>query len=219
MHGNHKKSIGTVVFGLFVAVTGISTQQALAQEQSVAVTPGAAIVPGAIATPPMVPLARPSDTIGEAADRQRMAKMLATQPKPIAPSMQPGALGAPGITVVPALRGDHAPGGPMPQSKSEPEMVLNEVMLSPTVSLVSIDVFGIDRKVGVGEDLGNGWRVKTINRFSVELVSEPKDQPNKSTSKSTSKKKMKVAGKTMTLTIRARSSIDPSRAAPVIATR
>lgn len=121
---------------------------------------------------PSVNVARPADTIGEVADRQRMERMFKTQ-KPSGPSAMgvAGQPGMPGITVVPAMKA--APSGMdmgAPRAPAEPEMQLTEVMSSPILTVATIEMLGVERKVSKGDELGNGWSVKKIDRYSVELV-------------------------------------------------
>jgi hypothetical protein len=51
----------------------------------------------------------------------------------------------------------------------QPEMALVEILRGPKATLVAIEVSGVERRVAEGDDLGNGWRVKKVGRFTVEL--------------------------------------------------
>lgn len=118
-----------------------------------------------------VPLAHASDTIGEAADRQRTMRMLQSQVKPAGmPSAVP-ALDAkvPGIVVERAPDKAQGPGS-QGGKPAEPPMILTEVMRGPTKLLAGIELNGVNRFVSVGEDIGNGWRVAGIDKYRVILT-------------------------------------------------
>ncbi len=118
-----------------------------------------------------VSLARPSDSIGEAADRQRTMRMLQSQVKPaLAPGSMPGAdAKVPGIVVERAPEKAQA-AGPQGGRPAEPPMILTEVMRGPTKLLAGIELNGVNRFVSVGEDIGNGWRVAGIDKYRVILT-------------------------------------------------
>lgn len=149
-----------------VANMAAGSVQPTAQVQG---TPSVAPAPASAASGPA--LARPSDTIGEAADRQRMARMLQSQAKPsgaaVGPAMQQQPGGGP---IVGGISVERAPMGITGASKyQQPEMALVEILRGPKATVVAIEVSGVERRVAEGDDLGNGWRVKKVGRFTVDL--------------------------------------------------
>lgn len=132
-------------------------------------TQAMAAAPTAAASAPA--LARPSDTIGEAADRQRMQRMLASQAKPVVSSTGPVTQQPLGSgTVVGGINIERAPAGLVAPSKpQQPDMALVEILRGPKATMVAIEVAGVERRVAEGDDLGNGWRVKKVGRFTVDL--------------------------------------------------
>ncbi|MDT8992857.1 hypothetical protein RQP54_18430 [Curvibacter sp. APW13] len=179
-------------------------------QAAVAQQPAVAPQPQAVASAPT--LARPSDTIGEAADRQRMARMLATQSRPtVATTAQPTPVAAP---IVGGISVERAPAGPAgtQMRPSQPEMALIEILRGPKATVVAIEVAGVERRVAEGDDLGNGWKVKKVGRFTVELEGTGDEgQPIAESPQSKAKAKTartKKPLKTQTLSLRA-----PSRGA------
>lgn len=156
-------------------------QTGTAKAPAVAGVQGAA--PATAPASAAVPLARASDTIGEAADRQRTMRMLQSQGKPAAvPGATPGAdAKVPAIVVERAPEKAQAPGaqGGRP---AEPQMILTEVMRGPTKLLAGIELNGVNRFVSVGEDVGNGWRVASIDKYRVTLTT-PEPAPEKAADK------------------------------------
>ncbi|BDT74069.1 hypothetical protein os4_36220 (plasmid) [Comamonadaceae bacterium OS-4] len=183
------------------------------QAQAMGAAPAAAVATGVQAAPvapaASASIARPSDTIGEAADRQRMARMLQSQNKPGLANTPIGV--QPTTPVIGGINVQHTqPGGvasvPKPQ---QPDMALVEIARGPMATVVSIEVNGVDRRVAEGDDLGNGWKVKHVGRFTVELEEVPtktnQDSSGAGASKSKTKAKAASAKKLKTRTLELKS--------------
>lgn len=168
---------------VLVVASGIAIQLGVAH---------AADQPPASATPPEapakagpVPVVQPSDTIGEAADKQRLMRMLAEKHRT-------GAAAPGGDVMVPSIVLKRPPGsGNAAQTKAavptnDPQVVLNEVLRGPTKLVAGIELNGVNRYVSVGHDIGNGWRVQSISQYNVVLVT-PESLPSNATATSKSK--------------------------------
>lgn len=168
----------------FLALSIATTAHfAHAQYAPAPVSSGSANTPqaaGAVSAAPAPALAasatttRPSsDTIGEAADRQRMARMLQSQAKTSAPntpiSIQQAGSQSPAVIGAINVERSQVSGPIANQRPTQPDMALVEIARGPKATIVAIQVSGVERRVAEGDDLGNGWKVKHVGRFAVEL--------------------------------------------------
>lgn len=172
----------------------------------------------------------PSDTIGEAADRQRMARMLQSQAKTSAPntpiSIQQAGTQSPAVIGAINVERSQVSGPIANQRPTQPDMALVEIARGPKATIVAIQVSGVERRVAEGDDLGNGWKVKHVGRFAVELeeftgksnsgASENASSKTKAKTKANSSKK---SLKTRTLELKSSAPTGDGDAARPVATR
>ncbi len=175
---NSNKWGALLSLAVLMAATGMSVQlgSAFAADQQPAST-----------TPTETPaksgpvlVAQPSDTIGEAADKQRLMRMLAEKHRTAGTA--PG-----GDVMVPSIVLKRAPGtdnaATQPKSAAtanEPQVILNEVLRGPSKLMAGIELNGVNRYVSVGHDIGNGWRVQSISQYNVVLVEPESASANSS---------------------------------------
>lgn len=193
--------------------------------QAAAGVSGAVQAPASAGSTPNI--LRPSDTIGEVADRQRMNRMLQSQSKlAVAASTAPVVGGSGAAPLVGAISVERMPQQALQQANAKPavpEMALVEILRGPKAIIVAIDVNGVERRVVQGEDLGNGWKVKSVGRFTVELeevVVEVTESKKAASGKGKPKSAIaKKAPKTQTLALRTQAfgleslrALDPQRA-------